>query len=106
MEETNEETNLEEQKKLIDEIHEHSEKGIALFKEGQAIHHAYQVAPEEQNLTDEVDNFLVKEREGIAELHTATELQNELFDLQRKDMTKTLQDLREMPEPILLTDKE
>ena len=91
---------------MNDEIHAHSEKGINLLKEGQAIHREYQAAPDERNLTDEVDSFLDKSREGMSELHIATVLQTELMNSQRKDMAETLQDLRELPEPILLTDKE
>lgn len=81
-------------KQLANEIHAHSQKSIDAFKEGQAIHEAYQRAPDEYNLTDEVDLFLAKDREGIAEVHKATELQSELMDRQRADIEKTLQDLR------------
>ncbi len=93
-----ENTNLDEQKKLADEIHKHSQKGIDLFKEGQAIHQAYLSAPDEHNLTDEVDAFIAKEREGVAELHEANELQKELIDKQRADIAKTLQDLKTKPD--------
>lgn len=83
-------TNLDEQKKLAEEIHEHSQKGIDLFKEGQAIHKAYTVNPDSDNLLEETQAFIDKEREGLAELHTAVELQKELIDRQRADMAKTL----------------
>jgi hypothetical protein len=80
-----ENTNLDEQKILTNEIHAHSEKGIASFKEGQALHEAYKAEPEKHNLSDEVAAFSEKLCDGIAELHKATELQQELIDLQRAE---------------------
>jgi hypothetical protein len=93
-----EKTHLDEQKKLADEIHEHSQKGIDAFKQGQEIHEAYMKAPGKQDLVTEVKAFLEKDREGIAEIHKATELQKTLLDKQRADIAETLQNFRTKPE--------
>ena len=69
--------NIEE---IIKAIHQHSEKGISLFKEGHEIHNAYQAAPDTQNLVEEVEQFTNKLKEGLTEFHKATGLQNEYFN--------------------------